>query len=138
MTRQVAEGYYADASTPPAHRRRRDVTFAIGQHGPCIKYSAGAFDTVHTLLNVAGATRANERLSYPMIAVHDGHTLQHDELLHELVAGTIYVLGADEQRAEDSEIVAEQEREPRPKRMGDGHPVQTTSRARPSPAYHRP
>ena len=51
-----------------------------------------------------------------LIAVHEGHTLQHDELLHELAAGTIYVLGADEQRAEDSGIVAEQEREPRPKR----------------------
>jgi len=113
VPRQVADGYHAGASTPSASRHRREVTFAIGQHGRGIKYSADAFDTVDTLLH--DAARADARLSLPVIAVHDGHTLRHDELLHDLAAGTIYVLDADEQRAEDSEIVAE-EHEPRPKR----------------------
>ena len=96
VPRQVADGYHAGASTPSASRHRREVTFAIGQHGREVKYSADAFDTVDTLLH--DAARADARLSLPVIAVHDGHTLRHDELLHDLAAGTIYVLDADAQR----------------------------------------
>jgi hypothetical protein len=43
------------------NRRRRDVTFATGQGGPCIQYPAGVSDAVHTLPNAAGATRMDER-----------------------------------------------------------------------------
>ena len=90
VPRQVADGHHAGASTPSASRHRREVTFAIGQHGREVKYSADAFDTVDTLLH--DAARADARLSLPVIAVQ-GLPTSHGVSKAGDFAGTIVAVG---------------------------------------------